>query len=142
MDQAGPQRDLPEQDGDADRGAKCRPEGICAPTFAEVALKLLDQGYEPLPILPGQKRPAVNAWTSVRIDEAQVEAWCRQFGHCGVGLRTGRVVGVDTGLAVCVSGYRAADAAGGTCRGQPGRCGAVASGPVRLGQCSGMRVPT
>lgn len=98
MDQAGSQRDLPEHDDTTDRGAERRPDGICAPTFAEVALKLLDQGYEPLPILPGQKRPAVNGWTTVRIDEAQVENWCCEFGHCGVGIRTGRLVGIDIDL--------------------------------------------
>ncbi|WP_054008831.1 bifunctional DNA primase/polymerase [Cypionkella psychrotolerans] len=95
MDQAGPKRDLPEHHGDADREAERRPEAMSAPSFAEVALKLLDQGYEPLPILPGQKRPAITGWTSIRIDEAQVEAWCRDFGHCSVGLRTGHLVGVD-----------------------------------------------
>lgn len=95
MDQAGPKRDLPEHQGDADREAERRPERMSAPSFAEVALKLLDQGYEPLPILPGQKRPAITGWTSIRIDEAPVEAWCRDFGHCSVGLRTGHLVGVD-----------------------------------------------
>ena len=109
MDKAGPERDLPEHDGDADRGGERRPEGICAPTYAEVALKLLDQGYEPLPILPGKKRPAVKAWMSVRIDEAQVEEWCREFGHCWVGLRTGQVVGVDIDILDPDAAYQASE---------------------------------
>lgn len=107
MDKAGPLRDLPEHDGDTDREAERRPEGICAPTYAEVALKLLDQGYEPLPIRPGQKRPAVDAWTTVRIDEAQVETWCREFGHCGVGLRTGHLIAVDIDILDTDLAYQA-----------------------------------
>ncbi|MGV8986055.1 MAG: bifunctional DNA primase/polymerase [Cypionkella sp.] len=109
MEQAGPQRDLPEHDETTDRGAERRPEAICAPTYAEVALKLLDQGYEPLPILPGQKRPAMNGWTTVRIDEAQVEDWCREFGHCGVGLRTGPLVGVDIDILEVDPAHQAAE---------------------------------
>ena len=66
MDKAGPDGDLPEHDGTTERVAEGRPVAICAPSFAETALRLLDMGYEPLPILPGSKRPAVNAWTSVR----------------------------------------------------------------------------
>ncbi len=109
MDQAGPKRDLPEHNEGADREAERRPEGICAPTFAELALKLLDQGYEPLPILPGQKRPAISGWTSVLINEAQVEAWCRDFGHCGVGLRTGHLVGVDIDILDADLAHQAAE---------------------------------
>lgn len=95
MDEAGPHRDLPEHDDTTDRGAKRRPEGIRTPTYAEIAPKLFDQGYEPLPIVPGQKRPAVNAWTTKRIDEAQVEEWARDYGQCGIGLRTGHLVSID-----------------------------------------------
>ena len=95
MDRAGPQRDLPEHDGTTERVAEGRPAGICAQTYGDTALRLLDMGYEPLPILPGSKRPAVNAWTSVRIDEAQVEAWGQHWVSCGIGLRTGHLVAVD-----------------------------------------------
>lgn len=95
MDKAGPQRDLPEHHETTDRVAEGRPEGIRAPTYAEIAPKLFDQGYEPLPILPGQKRPAVHAWTTVDITEAKVEEWCRTHGDCGVGLRTGHLIAVD-----------------------------------------------
>jgi hypothetical protein len=95
MDRAGPKRDLPEHDKDADRVAERRPAGICEATYSELAQQLLDQGYEPLPIRPGQKRPAVEGWTTVKIDEALVDDWCARFGSCGVGLRTGYLVAVD-----------------------------------------------
>ena len=95
MDRAGPDGDLPEHDGTTDRVAEGRPAAICAPSFAETALRLWDMGYQLIPILPGSKRPAVPAWTSVQIDEAQVEAWGQHWGSCGVGLRTGHLVAVD-----------------------------------------------
>jgi hypothetical protein len=95
MDRAGPKRDLPEHDKDADRVAERRPTGVCAATYSALAQQLLDQGYEPLPIRPCQKRPAVEGWTTLTIDEAKVDDWCQHFGSCGVGLRTGHLVAVD-----------------------------------------------
>jgi hypothetical protein len=74
------------------------PKPIGHPTYAEVALKLLDNGYEPLPIRPGDKRPAVKDWSSIPIDEERVLSWVEIFGHCGVGLRTGRLVAIDIDL--------------------------------------------
>jgi hypothetical protein len=98
MDEAGPKRDLPGHDDTTDRGAERRPEAICTPTYAEIALRLLDNGYEPVPVWPRTKAAAPDAWTTLTIDEAQVEAWCQRYGHCGVGLRTGHLVGVDIDL--------------------------------------------
>ena len=95
MDKAGPQRDLPEHDEMIDRVAEGRPEGICTPTYRDVAMKLLDQGYKPVPVTPKSKRVPAPSWTTVRIDEAQVADWVRRFGHCGVGLRTGHLVAID-----------------------------------------------
>jgi Bifunctional DNA primase/polymerase, N-terminal len=71
------------------------PKPVGYPTYAEVALKLLDNGYEPLPILPGTKRPAPNRWTSISIEEAQVSAWSRSWPTAGIGLRTGHLVAID-----------------------------------------------
>ena len=80
------------------RAADGRPVGIGAPGFADVAGKLLDNGYEPLPVLPGTKRPALQRWSTIAIDEASVEAWIDHYPHCSVGLRTGTLVGVDIDL--------------------------------------------
>jgi hypothetical protein len=66
-----------------------------APTFGEIAEKLLDNGYAPLPIRPGSKAPAPSRWTSVEIDAQRVEAWARYYPDHGVGLRTGHLVGID-----------------------------------------------
>lgn len=109
MDPAEPQKGLSEHDKDADRVAARRPEGACTPTFKELALKLLDQGYDPLPIRPGQKRPAVDGWTTVTIDEAQVDDWCQHFGSCGVGLRTGHLVAVDIDILDADLAHQAAE---------------------------------
>ncbi|SEN72696.1 Bifunctional DNA primase/polymerase, N-terminal [Loktanella fryxellensis] len=72
-----------------------RPEGAGQVTFANAAEQLLDNGYEPIPIKPGQKAPALSRWTSVQVDEAAIATWRMAHGSCGVGLRTGRLVGVD-----------------------------------------------
>jgi hypothetical protein len=69
--------------------------GIGHPTYGEVALKLLDNGYEPLPLVPGTKRPCVKKWQQISIGEAQVRSWVRTFPNAGVGLRTGNLVGID-----------------------------------------------
>ncbi|WP_054006380.1 bifunctional DNA primase/polymerase [Cypionkella psychrotolerans] len=98
MDKAGPHRDLPKHDETTDRVAERRPEGVSVPTFAEIAMRLVDNGYEPVPILPHAKKVAARNWTTVTIDEAQVEDWIKRFGHCGIGLRTGKLVAVDIDL--------------------------------------------
>jgi hypothetical protein len=71
------------------------PKPIAHPTYAEVALKLLDNGYEPLPLYRGQKSPRPTGWTTAIIDEAQVRRWIAEFPDAGVGIRTGDVVGID-----------------------------------------------
>jgi hypothetical protein len=68
------------------------------PTYAEAALKLFDNGYAPIPIRPGEKRPAVKGWSDVRMDHAQVEAWAREHTTHGIGLLTGNLVGIDVDI--------------------------------------------
>lgn len=72
--------------------------GVRAPTFAETAERLLDNGYAPLPIRVGEKRPAPARWSQVAIDAEQIEQWVRDHPRCGVGLRTGALVGVDVDI--------------------------------------------
>lgn len=71
------------------------PKPIGHPTYAKVALKLLDNGYEPLPLYRGQKSPKPTGWTTAIFDEAQVRRWIAAFPDAGVGIRTGDVVGID-----------------------------------------------
>lgn len=69
--------------------------GVGATSYAEAAERLRDNGYEPLPLVPGKKRPIPGRWSETAIDAAQVAQWRRQHPNAGVGLRTGRVVGID-----------------------------------------------
>ena len=66
--------------------------GTC---YRALADRLLDNGYDPLPILPNTKRPAVRGWTSLPINEAQVGVWSERFADHGIGLRTGNLIGID-----------------------------------------------
>ena len=75
--------------------ARDRPVRAGHPTYGEWADVLRENGYEPLPIAPRQKRPTPTRWPSVTIDTAQVAAWQREFPDRGIGLRTGRLVGID-----------------------------------------------
>ncbi|MBA3323915.1 MAG: bifunctional DNA primase/polymerase, partial [Rhodobacteraceae bacterium] len=88
-DQAPPNN---QQDQQA-AGGGCAGVGVV--TYAEAAERLLDNGYEPLPIRPGTKRPPILQWTTLPIDAAQIARWIRQYPDHGVGLRTGRLVAVD-----------------------------------------------
>ena len=51
---AGRQQRGPRDNRDTDRVAVGRPEGAGVITFANAAEQLLDNGYEPIPIKPGQ----------------------------------------------------------------------------------------
>ena len=77
------------------KAADGRPLRVGHVTFAEAGLRLLDNGYEPIPIIPTSKKPALSRWTAVRIDERAIESWAVQYAGHSVGLRTGRLVGVD-----------------------------------------------
>ena len=81
-----------EEDTQAATGG---PDAIRFPTYADAALRLYDNGYLPIPIVRHQKRPAVSRWSSIPIDLGQVERWAVDFAHCGIGLRTGTLVGID-----------------------------------------------
>ena len=77
------------------RVAGGRPQGAAHITFAEGAAQLFAQGFEPLPILPGKKRPAVSRWSKTPIDSATIDTWSRKYPGYGIGLRTGHLVGLD-----------------------------------------------
>lgn len=66
------------------------------PFYAAHALRLLDSGYEPVPITPGSKACYVEGWRTMAIDRPRVAGWAAN-GHAGhgVGLRTARSPAVD-----------------------------------------------
>ncbi|MEV8466650.1 bifunctional DNA primase/polymerase [Fluviibacterium sp. DFM31] len=94
---AAPVKPPPDRPKDQ-RGAERRPEPAGFETFELAAAQLLDNGYAPLPILPGTKRPALSRWSTVAIDAASVQDWSARYPDCGVGLRTGNLVGLDIDL--------------------------------------------
>ena len=75
--------------------ASGRRVAFCPTPFGSAALRLFDNGYAPLPIVPGEKRPAVTGWPTIPITVETVDRWVRQFPDCGIGLRTGELVAVD-----------------------------------------------
>jgi putative DNA primase/helicase len=53
-------------------------------------------GYDVLPIVPGEKRPAIRGWSEREITESDVREWQNNgFANHGVGIRTGEVVLFD-----------------------------------------------
>src|SRR5262249_50307244 len=61
---------------------------------------LLKLGYEPIPIVSGRKRPAINGWQDIRItispDEDIISAWSETYpGALSTGIRTRYTPGFD-----------------------------------------------
>lgn len=64
--------------------------------FAEKALRLLSNGYQIVPILPGQKRPGVEDWQTLNATAAMVKRWSRDgFANGNVGVITAHTPAVD-----------------------------------------------
>ena len=65
------------------------------PVFAEVAGKLVENGYCPVPILRGTKRPAVEGWLNYGLEdwltalEGPPVSWAQSHGMCWTGIRLG-----------------------------------------------------
>jgi hypothetical protein len=74
-----------------------------ADALSDLRLRLLANGYEPLPISgPGEpvksagKRPRLPGWQSVEITPPAVRGWARDFAaDTNTGIRCGRIIGVD-----------------------------------------------
>lgn len=64
--------------------------------LADKGLRILLNGYNVIPIKPGEKRPGIREWQKIETKPADVQRWLRN-GHAesGVGVTTGRVVMVD-----------------------------------------------
>lgn len=68
------------------------------PCFADVAERLADNGYSPLPVKPGSKRVVETGWTRYclePIDGPTLDRWVSRHSDWGTGLATGRLVGID-----------------------------------------------
>lgn len=85
----------PQNNGTDSRVAIGRPATAGSITFEAAAEQLIDNGYDPLPIIPGEKRPAPQRWSSVVLNPDCIADWVARYPGYGVGLRTGRLVGLD-----------------------------------------------
>lgn len=65
-------------------------------TLREVGLKLIDNGYNPIPIPRGRKGPLLKGWPEVRADRKQWESWLDNgMGDCGVGILCTDIAAID-----------------------------------------------
>lgn len=64
--------------------------------LADKGLRILRNGYNVIPIKPGEKRPGIREWQKVETKPADLRRWLRN-GHAqsGVGITTGSVVFID-----------------------------------------------
>jgi hypothetical protein len=65
------------------------------PRFTSYAPTSLSNGFSPVPIVPGEKRPGPTNWSA----EPDERIWLRQYGGYYTGIRTGfrDVVALDLG---------------------------------------------
>src|SRR4051812_41189388 len=64
--------------------------------MAELGLRVLQNGYNIIPIRPGEKRPAIDNWNKILTTLNDVEHWrINGFAGAGIGITTGHVVGLD-----------------------------------------------
>jgi hypothetical protein len=59
-------------------------------------VRYLTLGYEPIPVLSGRKRPALNGWRNVKLDIGTVSAWASDRpNELSTGIRTRYTPGFD-----------------------------------------------
>lgn len=71
-------------------------------TFGRLALQLADDGWQPIPVRPRQKRPAVWRWQERR-PPSILRRWAVRFPDYGIGLVCGgasRIVAVDIDVTI------------------------------------------
>jgi hypothetical protein len=62
--------------------------------FHNIGPILSELGYQPIPVKPGEKAPAIDQWSTIPIDLGVVQGWAAN-GHanCSVGIRCGGGIG-------------------------------------------------
>ena len=68
-----------------------------SPGFADIAERLLDHGYVPLPVVAGEKRPAINDWNNVSYENSPdlLESNCSKHPNASTGILLGDVCVID-----------------------------------------------
>ena len=94
----------PSRERSGGRGDTKRPKSAVAEneskglTFGAVAQRLAANGYQPLPVVAGQKNPVLRDWPQYRFtpgDEGRAD-----WKACSVGILTGALIGVDIDVRV------------------------------------------
>jgi len=62
------------------------------PRFGEVAARLAANGYQPVPLIWGEKKTFLKKWTGYAFEASDAQT----HGRCGTGILCGRVIGVDS----------------------------------------------
>jgi P4 family phage/plasmid primase-like protien len=55
-------------------------------SYGSAALKLLENGYTPIPIIPETKKPSIKNWQNIENDYNQIEKLSSKHPHAGVGV--------------------------------------------------------
>ncbi len=68
-----------------------------SPGFAEIAGRLLDNGYTPIPVMAGEKRPAMPDWTNVNYERSPelLEQLRTKHRNASTGILLGQVCVID-----------------------------------------------
>jgi len=105
-------------------------------TFAALAPRLYDLGFEVIPIPAGEKGPTIKGWQSIEITKGRVAAWAREWEHANIGIRTKSCPAIDvdvTDARLAAEIERIATVSG------LARCVRVGSAPKRLLACQAPR---
>lgn len=71
----------------------------CSP-FEDQAAALLEVNLSPIPITPGEQKPAVDEWQSFADKlppEVMIKLWQKKFPDAGVGMPLGKSLGYSKG---------------------------------------------
>lgn len=105
--------------------------------FASYAHKLLDNGYSPLPIRPGTKIPIPRRWSEFGRrppSERMLESWSTSYPGAGIGIATGKIIGIDLDVLCPETAFRLRSIVHLT-------VGAGMDAPFRIGQSPKLLIP-
>ncbi len=69
-----------------------------SPNYPLLAEKLFVNGFEPIPLPPGQKRPTLKGWPNIKLP---TQPWPKNYE---IGLRTGKLTAID--IDICNPGTK------------------------------------